>query len=90
MKFGIHVIWEPTAPNPKFEANRTSGMGDMAPQTLRILAKTGAVANRLNPHISGTSDPIFIKLVLMDRQFDKDSKYVILVQIGEYLGVLTL
>ena len=45
MKFGIHVIWEPTAPNPKFEANRTSGMGDMAPQTLRISAKTGAVAN---------------------------------------------
>ena len=23
----VHVIWEPTAPNPKFEANRTSGMG---------------------------------------------------------------
>ena len=36
------------------------------------------------------SDPIFIKLVLMDRQFDKDSKYVNLVQIGECLGALTL
>ena len=45
MKFGIHVIWEPTAPNPKCEANRTSGLGDMAPQTLRISAKTGVVAN---------------------------------------------
>ena len=45
MKIGIHVTWEPTAPSPKFEANRTSGMGDMAPQTLGILAKTGAVAN---------------------------------------------
>ena len=28
MKFGIRVIWEPTAPNPKFEANRANGMGD--------------------------------------------------------------
>ena len=26
----------------------------------------------------------------MDRQFDKDSKYVILVQIGQCLGALTL
>ena len=41
---------------------------------------------------SGSVDTyaIFIKLVLMDRQFDKDSKYVIFVQIGEYLGALTL
>ena len=45
MKFGIRVIWEPTAQNPKFEIDRTSCMGNMAPQTLRISAKTGTVAN---------------------------------------------
>ena len=32
---------------------------------------------------------MFTKLELMDRQFDKDSKYVIRVQIGECLGALT-
>ena len=85
-----HVIWEPTASNPKFEANRTSGMGDMPPPNFENLGKNGHGCQPLNPHISGTSDPIFIKLVLMDRQFDKDSKNVILVQIGEYLGALTL
>ena len=45
MKLGIHVVWEPTAPNPKFEANRTSGVGYMAPPTLRVSAKMGVVAN---------------------------------------------
>ena len=30
-----------------------------------------------------------MKLVLMDRQFDKDSKYVVIVQIGECFGALT-
>ena len=63
-------------------------MGDMAPQTLSF-GKNGRGCQPLNPHISGTSGPILIKLVLMDRQFDKDSKYVILVQIGECLGALT-
>ena len=38
-------IWEPTSSNPKFEANRTSGMVDMAPQNVRISAKMGTVAN---------------------------------------------
>ena len=75
MKLGIHVVWEPTAPNPKNKANRTSGVGDMAPQTLSFGKKRHG-CQPLNPHISGTSDPICIKLVLMDRQFDKDSKYV--------------
>ena len=51
--------------------------------------KNGHGCQPLNPHISGTSDPIFIKLVLMDRQFDNDSKYVIRVQIGECFGALT-
>ena len=51
--------------------------------------KNGHGCQPLNPHITGTSDPIFIILVLMDRQFYKDSKYVILVQIGECLGALT-
>ena len=88
MRFDIHVIWEPTAPNPKFEANRTSGMGDMAPN-FENFGKNGRGCQPLNPHISGMSGPIFIKLVLMDMQFDKDSKYVILVQIGECLGALT-
>ena len=59
----------------------------MAPQTLSF-GKNGFGCQPLNRHISGTSDPIVIKLVLMDRQFDKDSKYVILVQIGECLGAL--
>ena len=46
MKLGIRVVWETTAPNPKFEANRTSGVKDMPPpQTLRVSAKTGAAAN---------------------------------------------
>ena len=64
-------------------------MGDMAPPNFENFGKTGRGCQPLNPHISGMSDPIFIKLVLMDRQFDKDSKYVILVQIGECLGALT-
>ena len=65
-------------------------MGDMAPPpNLESLGKSGRGCQKLNPHISGTSDPIFIKLVFMDRQFDKDSKYVILVQIGKCLGALT-
>ena len=66
MKFGIHVIWEPTAPNPTFEANRTSGMGDMAPPNFENFGQNGHGCQPLNPHISGMSDPIFIKLVLMD------------------------
>ena len=44
IKLGIHVVWEPTAPNPKVQANRASGVGDMVPQTLTVSAKTGAVA----------------------------------------------
>ena len=62
MKFGIHVIWEPTAPNPKFEANRTSGMGDMAPPNFENFGKNGRGCQSLNPHISRMSDPIFIKM----------------------------
>ena len=89
MKLGIHVVWEPTTPNPKCYANRTSGVGDMAPPNCESFGKNGRGCQPLNSHISGTSDPIFIKLVLMDRQFDKDIKYVILVQIGECLGALT-
>ena len=64
--------------------------GRYGPPNFDNFGKNGRGCQPLIPHISGTSDPIFIKLVLMDRQFDKDSKYVILVQIGEYLGVLTL
>ena len=64
--------------------------GRYGPPNCENFCKNGRRCQPLNPHISGTSDPIFIKLVLMDRQFDKDSKYVILVQIGEYLGALTL
>ena len=64
-------------------------LGDMAPQTLESFSKNGRLCQPLDPDISGTSDPMFIKLVFMDRQFDKDSKYVILVQIGECLEALT-
>ena len=56
--------------------------GDMAPPNFESFCKNGCGCQPLNPHISGTSDPIFIKLVLMERQFDKDSRDVILVQIG--------
>ena len=63
--------------------------GRYGPPNFESFGKNGRGCQPLNPHISGTSDPIFIKLVLMDRQFDKDSKYVILVQIGECLGALT-
>ena len=59
------------------------------PPNFENFGKNGHGCQPLNPHISGTSDPIFIKLVLMDRLFDKDSKYVILVQIRECLGALT-
>ena len=63
--------------------------GRYGPPNFESFGKNVRGCQPLNPHISGTSDPIFIKLVLMDRQFDKDSKYVILVQIGECLGALT-
>ena len=63
--------------------------GRYGPPNFESFGKNVLGCQPLNPHISGTSDPIFIKLVLMDRQFDKDSKYVILVQIGECLGALT-
>ena len=63
--------------------------GRYGPPNFESFGKNVRGCQHLNPHISGTSDPIFIKLVLMDRQFDKDSKYVILVQIGECLGALT-
>ena len=63
--------------------------GRYGPPNFESFDKNRRGCQPLNPHISGTSDPIFIKLVLMDRQFDKNSKYVILVQIGECLGALT-
>ena len=63
--------------------------GRYGPPNFESFCKNGRGCQPLNPHISGTSDPILIKLVLRDRQFDKDSKYVILVQIGECLGALT-
>ena len=63
--------------------------GRYGPPNFESFGKNGCGCQPLNLHISGKSDPIFIKLVLMDRQFDKDSKYVILVQIGECLGAIT-
>ena len=63
--------------------------GRYGPPNFESFGKNGHGCHPLNPHISGTSGPIFIKLVFMDRQFDKDSRYVILVQIGECLGALT-
>ena len=63
--------------------------GRYGPPNFESFGKNGRGCQPLNPHSSRTSDPIFIKLVLMDRQLDKDSKYVILVQIGECLGALT-
>ena len=50
--------------------------GRYGPSNFESFGKNGHGCQPLNPHISGTSDPIFIKLILMDRQFDKDSKYV--------------
>ena len=89
MKLGIHVVWEPTAPNPKILGQSDQWCGRYGPPNFESFGKNGHGCQTLNPHISGTSDPIFIKLVLMDRQFYKDSKYVIIVQIGECLGALT-
>ena len=65
MKFCIHAIWEPTAPNTKFEVNPNSGMGD-GPPNFENFGKNGHGCQPLNPHISGMSDPIFIYLVLMN------------------------
>ena len=63
--------------------------GRYGPPNFEDFGKNWRGCPPLNPHISGMSDPIFKNLVLMDRQFDKDSKYAILVQIGECVGGLT-
>ena len=63
--------------------------GRYGPPNFESFGKNVFGCQPLNRHISGTSDPIVIKLVLMGRQFDKDSKYVFLLQIGECLGALT-
>ena len=76
MKFGIHVIWEPTAPNQKMLGQSDQWCGRYCPPNFENSGKNWHGCQPLNPHISGMSDPIFIKLVLMDRQFHKDSKYV--------------
>ena len=90
MKFGIHVIWEPTAcTKSKFLGQSDQWCGRYGPPNFENFGQNGCGCPPLNAHISGMSDPIFIKVVLMDRQFDKDSKYIIPVQIGECLGALT-
>ena len=63
--------------------------GRYGPPTFENFGKNRCGCPPLNPHISGMSYPIFIKLVLMDRHFDKDSKYIILFQIGQCFGALT-
>ena len=48
MKFGIHVIWEPTVLTKSEildQSDQWYGRYHMAPQTLRISANTGTVAN---------------------------------------------
>ena len=52
--------------------------GRYGPPNFENFGKNRCGCPPLNPHISGISYPIFIKLVLMDRHFDKDSKYIIL------------
>ena len=90
MKLGIHVVWEPTVlTKSKILGQSDQWYGRYGPPNFESFGKNGHGCQPLNPPISGTSDSIFIKLVLMDRQFDKDSKYGILVQIGECLGALT-
>ena len=63
--------------------------GRYGPPNFENFGKNRCGCSPLNPHIAGMSDPILIKLVLMDRHFDKDSKYIILFQIGQCCGALT-
>ena len=64
--------------SPKSKILGQSGQwcGRYGPPNFESFGKNGRGCQPLNPHISGKSDQIFIKLVLMDRQFDTNSKYM--------------
>ena len=65
------------------------GFGRYGPSNFEIFGKKGCGHLPLTPRISGTTKSIFTKLVLMEREFNEDSRSAIILKIGTCWGTLT-
>ena len=82
MKLGVFVECNLTVPNLKFWVNQVRGLGDTAPRILRFLAKRVWPPTFDPSYLSGTTKSIVTKLVLMEREFNEDSRSAIIMKIG--------